>query len=154
MNTLGAVLGAALTGFVFLRFLGMTQTLWLAVGLNLIVALVAGIAAALDHPEAQATTADDSVLSTQNSALSTPRWGFGLVALACAAATGATTLGLEVVWARILGIFSRLVARDAKPRYRAFMPRLWTYMDRCLAGPAPAGLAAWFASFVPLEARA
>jgi aminoglycoside/choline kinase family phosphotransferase len=56
--------------------------------------------------------------------------------------------------ARILGIFSRLVARDGKPRYRAFMPRLWTYLDRCLAGPAPAGLTAWFARFVPAQARA
>ena len=93
VNTLGAVLGAALTGFVFLRFLGMTQTLWLAVGLNLIVAVVAGIAAwrqtgeespLLNEPEG-------SVLSTQYSVLSTPPSRFGLVALACAAATGAST---------------------------------------------------------------
>jgi hypothetical protein len=44
---------------------------------------------------------------------------------------------------RILGIFARLVARDGKPRYRAFMPRLWRYLDRCLQPPAPPGLAAW-----------
>jgi len=55
---------------------------------------------------------------------------------------------------RILGIFSRLVARDGKPRYRAFMPRLWTYLDRCLAGPAPSGLAAWMARHAPSELRA
>ncbi|HEY2048577.1 MAG TPA: phosphotransferase, partial [Caulobacteraceae bacterium] len=41
---------------------------------------------------------------------------------------------------RILGIFARLVARDGKPRYRAFMPRLWRYLDRCLQAPAPPGL--------------
>ena len=40
---------------------------------------------------------------------------------------------------RILGLFARLVARDGKPRYRAFMPRLWGYLDRCLTDPAPAG---------------
>jgi hypothetical protein len=56
--------------------------------------------------------------------------------------------------ARIIGIFSRLVVRDGKPRYRAFMPRLWTYLDRCLAGPAPPGLADWFARYAPPEARA
>jgi len=44
---------------------------------------------------------------------------------------------------RILGIFARLIARDGKPRYQGFMPRLWLYLDRCLADPAPPGLAAW-----------
>lgn len=47
---------------------------------------------------------------------------------------------------RILGIFARLVARDGKPRYRAFMPRLWRYLDRCLEAPAPAGLGDWLAA--------
>ncbi len=55
--------------------------------------------------------------------------------------------------ARIIGIFSRLVVRDGKPRYRAFLPRLWTYLDRCLAGPAPRGLPAWFARYAPAQAR-
>jgi hypothetical protein len=55
--------------------------------------------------------------------------------------------------ARIIGVFSRLVARDGKPRYRAFMPRLWAYLERCLAGPAPAGLADWVARHAPAEAR-
>ena len=54
---------------------------------------------------------------------------------------------------RILGIFARLVARDGKPRYRAFMPRLWRYLDRCLADPAPAGLGDWLQAHVPPEAR-
>lgn len=55
---------------------------------------------------------------------------------------------------RILGIFSRLVVRDSKPRYAAFMPRLWTYLDRCLADPELADLAAWFARHAPKETRA
>ena len=55
---------------------------------------------------------------------------------------------------RILGIFSRLVARDGKPRYAAFMPRLWTYLDRCTAQPGLEGLSAWLARHVPAEARA
>ncbi len=55
---------------------------------------------------------------------------------------------------RILGLFARLVARDGKPRYRAFMPRLWGYLDRCLKDPAPAGLAAWLDRHVPPAARA
>lgn len=54
---------------------------------------------------------------------------------------------------RILGIFARLVTRDSKPRYAAFMPRLWTYLDRCLADPALARLKAWFDAYLPMEAR-
>jgi len=54
---------------------------------------------------------------------------------------------------RILGIFARLVTRDAKPRYAAFMPRLWTYLDRCLADPELAALKSWMDRHAPAEAR-
>ncbi len=56
--------------------------------------------------------------------------------------------------ARILGLFARLAARDGKTRYGALMPRLWRYLDRCLEGPAPPGLAAWLERHAPREARA
>jgi aminoglycoside/choline kinase family phosphotransferase len=42
---------------------------------------------------------------------------------------------------RILGIFSRLVARDGKPRYRDFMPREWGHLARTLRHPAAAAMA-------------
>lgn len=54
---------------------------------------------------------------------------------------------------RILGIFARLVTRDGKPRYAAFMPRLWDYLDRCLADPGLAPLKAWFDTHVPAGSR-
>ena len=54
---------------------------------------------------------------------------------------------------RILGIFARLVSRDGKPRYAAFMPRLWGYLDRCLADPQMAGLKVWMDAHVPAQAR-
>ncbi len=54
---------------------------------------------------------------------------------------------------RILGIFARLVTRDGKPRYAAFMPRLWGYLDRCLADPELAALKAWFDRHAPPERR-
>jgi aminoglycoside/choline kinase family phosphotransferase len=37
---------------------------------------------------------------------------------------------------RILGIFSRLTSRDNKPRYLAFMPRMWGHLARTLKHPA------------------
>jgi hypothetical protein len=55
---------------------------------------------------------------------------------------------------RIIGLFARLVVRDEKPRYGAFMSRLWRYLDRCLTDPDLADLKAWFAIHAPLEARA
>lgn len=55
--------------------------------------------------------------------------------------------------ARIIGIFARLVVRDGKPKYEDFLPRLWRYLDSCLADPRLTGLKAWFDRHVPAEAR-
>jgi aminoglycoside/choline kinase family phosphotransferase len=55
--------------------------------------------------------------------------------------------------ARILGIFARLIARDGKPRYHAFMPRMWRQLERNLANPALSNLKAWFDRHVAAEAR-
>ena len=38
--------------------------------------------------------------------------------------------------AKIVGIFARLYKRDGKPRYLAFLPRVWGYLERDLAHPA------------------
>src|SRR5207244_11131103 len=46
MNTFGAALGSALTGFVLLRFLGMQHALWIAAAVNFAVAVGARLAAA------------------------------------------------------------------------------------------------------------
>lgn len=54
---------------------------------------------------------------------------------------------------RILGIFARLVTRDGKPRYAAFMPRLWDYLDRCLADAQLADLKAWVDRNIPCGSR-
>ncbi|RJE81004.1 tRNA (adenosine(37)-N6)-threonylcarbamoyltransferase complex ATPase subunit type 1 TsaE [Paracoccus sp. JM45] len=43
---------------------------------------------------------------------------------------------------RIMGIFTRLCLRDGKPRYLDFMPRVWEFIQRNLAHPALAELAA------------
>ncbi len=55
---------------------------------------------------------------------------------------------------RIVGIFARLIARDGKPRYRAFLPRMWRLLDRNLAHPDLADLKAWFDRHVPASVRA
>ena len=54
---------------------------------------------------------------------------------------------------RILGIFSRLVVRDARPRYAGFMGRMQGYLDRCLENPALGELAAWMDRHAPRDRR-
>jgi len=56
--------------------------------------------------------------------------------------------------AKILGIFTRLWKRDGKPRYLAYQPRVWGYLERDLAHPALAPVRAWFDANVPAAARA
>jgi aminoglycoside/choline kinase family phosphotransferase len=55
---------------------------------------------------------------------------------------------------KILGIFARLACRDGKPRYLRHMPRIWGYLDRCLAFPGLETLAAWYEHHLPRSARA
>jgi aminoglycoside/choline kinase family phosphotransferase len=56
--------------------------------------------------------------------------------------------------ARILGIFSRLVVRDGKPKYAAFMPRMWRHLARNLAHPELSAVQAWIEAYIPAEVRA
>ncbi|WP_298163586.1 N-acetylmuramate/N-acetylglucosamine kinase AmgK [Brevundimonas sp.] len=56
--------------------------------------------------------------------------------------------------ARILGIFARLIVRDRKPRYAAFMPRMWAHLNANLTKPGLEGVARWFDRHVPDEVRA
>jgi aminoglycoside/choline kinase family phosphotransferase len=55
--------------------------------------------------------------------------------------------------AKIIGIFTRLWKRDGKPRYLAYLPRMWGLLERDLAHPALAPVAVWFAANVPADAR-
>lgn len=55
--------------------------------------------------------------------------------------------------AKIVGIFTRLWQRDGKPRYPTLCPRVWSYLERDLAHPALAPVAAWFDANIPSHLR-
>ncbi len=55
--------------------------------------------------------------------------------------------------ARILGIFARLIARDAKPKYAPFMPRMWAHLNANLKAPGLEAVAAWMDRHVPEDVR-
>jgi aminoglycoside/choline kinase family phosphotransferase len=55
--------------------------------------------------------------------------------------------------AKIVGIFHRLAKRDGKPRYLNYVPRVWDALERDLAHPALAPVAAWFDRAIPNSIR-
>ncbi len=57
--------------------------------------------------------------------------------------------------ARILGpVFARQVVAFGRPKYKAFMPRTWRYLERNLATAGLEDLQRWFDRYVPAGARA
>lgn len=52
---------------------------------------------------------------------------------------------------RIIGIFSRLVYRDKKEKYRAFMPRMVGHLNEVLQNPALSRLKNWIDEFAPIR---
>ncbi|MCB1351644.1 MAG: phosphotransferase [Rhodobacteraceae bacterium] len=50
---------------------------------------------------------------------------------------------------KILGLFTRLCRRDGKPRYLAYLPRVWRLLAQDLSHPDLAPLRAWVARHLP-----
>ena len=55
--------------------------------------------------------------------------------------------------AKVIGIFTRLCHRDAKPGYLAHIPRVWRLLERSLAHPALSGVKDWMDRHVPSQHR-
>ena len=55
---------------------------------------------------------------------------------------------------RIVGVFTRLLVRDGKPRYLQFMPRVWRLLEGDLEHPALTPIRQWFDTHLPKGARA
>lgn len=63
-------------------------------------------------------------------------------------ATAYAILGAQRA-SKILGIFVRLDRRDGKPAYLKHLPRVKSYLKRCLRHPALAKLSAWYEANLP-----
>jgi N-acetylmuramate 1-kinase len=55
--------------------------------------------------------------------------------------------------AKIVGIFTRLMARDGKPHYLGHIPRVWRLLEGDLHHPTLAGVGRWFDAHIPAEIR-
>ncbi len=89
LNTLGACAGALLTGFVFVRYFGVIGTLMLAVGGNLLVALIIALS-------------KRGTGTTRPSTGEQSPYSYMLVFLFL---TGFISLGYEMLWVRILSTY-------------------------------------------------
>ncbi|MGD9904682.1 MAG: fused MFS/spermidine synthase [Vicinamibacterales bacterium] len=109
-NTVGAAMGALVTGFVLLPTLGLRAATWIGVATNLAVAAAAWSLARRQAPLAAATAVPPgpSDPRRRQGRRSTPepatRPGFGLVWTAALAlgVSGFASLVLQVVWSRLL----------------------------------------------------
>ena len=97
VNTLGAVLGASMTGLFLIRILGMSQTRFVATGFNIVAALI-GVSAANRRIESQVTHVAQTLDLMPGAGYSRRLLG------AMYFVAGYVALGLEVVWLRFLGI--------------------------------------------------
>ncbi len=105
INILGAVAGALATGLLWIRWLGMSNTRFVAVGCN-VAAIAALLAWNRIQQRAASASADEdksnAILSDRTESNSTGQQTSRLGVMYFAA--GFVALGLEVVWLRFLGI--------------------------------------------------
>jgi spermidine synthase len=108
-DTLGAALGCALAGLFFIRLFGTRETVWIGVALNLTVAAGAWwLARAIGEGESAQDKSRERIKSTKQTNDHSPftinHSQFTIPLLY--ALSGFTALAYEVVWSRILAIFT------------------------------------------------
>jgi spermidine synthase len=97
-NTLGAVVGALLTTFVYLELLGIRKTIWIAALVNLLVVL-----AARSLARHLAAHGDAGPPAAEPAGVQEERAGGGWLVPFAAAVVGFAFLLMELVWYRMLG---------------------------------------------------
>jgi len=114
VNTLGGLAGAALAGFVLIRFVGVRTTLLFALAGNVAAALLALLVARLpadDAGENRETDRSGAVVSESLHAGPAPDGAMGALphprfALTVAVIAGFAALAYEVVWVRLLAVYT------------------------------------------------
>jgi len=109
LNNFGAVIGAFIAGFLLIKTFGLTVTLFIGAGLNIINAIIVYVIARQtdttkiigQNEEGEALVADELVHEDTETDKKYPRYLVRL-ALWVFAIEGFTTLAYEVIWSRIL----------------------------------------------------
>jgi spermidine synthase len=99
-NTAGAVFGCLLSGFYLLRVFNMATATYIGVAINLAVAAVAWTMASRAAPAQSGIEGTGSADEPARSRTNASRWPVYFTI----AMSGATALGAEIVWTRLLGM--------------------------------------------------
>jgi len=100
-NTVGAVTGCLLAGFYLLRVFDMATATFVAAAINGLVALVSWTAAGRTPERAPAETPEEAATAKTAGPADERRYWPAYVTIAL---SGASALGAEVVWTRLLGL--------------------------------------------------
>jgi len=104
VNTLGAFAGTVASGFILLRLVGLSATIWLTAAVNLVIGSTALGMAVWERRRAPAAALEpEEAAPVGASAPRTSALGRGVV-LAAFAVTGFAALMLEVAWTRVLSL--------------------------------------------------
>jgi spermidine synthase len=103
LNTAGAVIGCLATGYVLLGLLGMRRTTWLAVGLNLGVAVAAWLLSRAEREETEGAGREPAP-EAETPAPAHDRLAVRAV-LAGTGLSGFCALAYELLWTRMLNLF-------------------------------------------------
>ena len=99
INTIGAVFGSILGGFALIPYIGVKETLYAAVGVNLLIAGWLSILLPKFHGNIAVSAAGKKNIAPQTGMTSQQRF-----VLAAFALSGFTALAYEVVWTRTLSL--------------------------------------------------
>ena len=102
LNTVGAVLGAALTGFVFIPNWGLDGAIYIAFALNMTIVLVALYV----NRSWTLPVIESAPIATQTDAVAEDDRAYRLRALIVLAATGFVSIATQVGWTKYLAIFT------------------------------------------------
>ena len=102
LNTAGAVLGAALTGFVFIPNWGLDGAIYIAFALNMVIVLVALYV----NRSWTLAAIESSPVAARADAVAEDNRAYRLRALIVLAATGFVSIATQVGWTKYLAIFT------------------------------------------------
>jgi len=101
-NTVGAVAGTVVAGFVLLPALGLNGTVWVGVSVNLLVFVIAALIAKAVAQEAKSESAGEAASAVTASAATPPLRGRQWI-LPLMLFSGVNSFIYEVLWTRLLG---------------------------------------------------